>query len=79
MKIFLEFIALSCYVLLMGFTFCDGYKLHIARKLVWFAVFLVIALSVFKAKGEFALELILPIPCLLAFALGWYELKIKKH
>jgi len=77
-KLIYQFISLCCFVLLMGFTFCDGYKLHTARKLIWFVLFLAITISVFKIKKEFSLELILPIPCLLAFVLGWYELKIKK-
>ena len=77
MELLLQFLTLSFYVLFMGFTFCDGFKLHIVRKLIWFCVFLVIALSTFKNKGVFDLAVILPIPTLLAFALCLYE-KIKR-
>lgn len=59
----------------MGFCFCDGFKLHILRKLIWFSVFLIIALLTFKSKGEFDLAIILPIPTLLAFILSWFEKK----
>jgi hypothetical protein len=72
-NLILQFIALSLYVLLMGFTFCDGFKLHILRKLVWFSVFLIVAIPVYRITGEFSLERIIPIPTLLAFLLCWYE------
>ena len=77
-NLILQFIALSLYVLFMGFTFCDGFKLHILRKLIWFSVFLMIALPIYKSKGEFDLAVILPIPTLLAFVLCWYEKIIAK-
>lgn len=73
----MQFFALSAFALFIGFTFCDGYKLHIGRKLIWFVVFTTIAISTFKKTGMYPVEKIIPIPCLLAFALGWYELKIK--
>jgi hypothetical protein len=60
----------------MGFTFCDGFKLHILRKLLWLAVFLAISIYSIKIKNEFDLALILPIPTLLAILLCSYE-KIK--
>jgi len=68
-----QFTALSIYVFFVGFTFCDGFKLHTGRKLIWFAVFLLIAVHVFKTKNEFDLALILPAPTLLAILLGFYE------
>ena len=73
MELLLQLCALSLYVLFMGFCFCDGFKLHILRKLIWFTVFLFIALPTFKSKGNFDLAIILPIPTLLAFILCWYE------
>ena len=69
----LQFFALSVYVFFMGFTFCDGFKLHIVRKLIWFLSFLLIALSTFKNKDTFDLSMILPLPTLLAFVLCWQE------
>ena len=71
--VFMQFVALSLYVLCMGFCFCDGFKLHTARKLLWFAVLLAISFYTFKAKNEFDLAIILPIPSLLAIFLGSYE------
>ena len=72
----MQFITLSIYLFFVGFTFCDGFKLHIARKVVWFAVFLVNAVSVFAVTNEFSLPFILPIPTTLAFLLCLYEKKI---
>jgi len=72
----MQFLALSLYVVFMGFCFCDGFKLHILRKLVWFVAFLFISISVLKAKKEYNLALILPIPTLLAILLCAHE-KIK--
>jgi len=72
-KLFLQFITLSIYAFLMGFIFCDFFKLHILRKLVWFALFTLISAYVLKAKGEFDLGLILPLPLLAAIVLGWLE------
>ena len=69
----LQFIALSLYVFFMGFCFCDGFKLHILRKLIWFGTFLFISIYVFKTKNEFNLTYILPTPTLLAILLCAYE------
>jgi len=77
-KILLQFLALSLYTLFVGFCFCDGFKLHILRKLVWFITFLIISIHIFKTKNEFDLALILPIPTLLAILLCGYE-KIKSR
>lgn len=70
-----QLLALSLYVLTMGFCFCDGFKLHIARKLAWFLVFLLISAYTFQLKGEYDLALILPIPSLLAILLCNYQRK----
>jgi hypothetical protein len=72
-KFILQFIALSTYTFLMGFIFCDFFKLHILRKLIWFIVFVAISVYVLKMRGEFDLGLILPIPMLLAIWLGWVQ------
>ncbi len=72
-KLVLQFITLSIYTCLMGFIFCDFFKLHVVRKLIWFAVFLFCSAYVLKARGEFDLGLILPIPMLLAIGLGWLQ------
>ena len=69
----LQLLALSVYVLFMGFTFCDGFKLHIVRKLIWFSAFLLVALPAFQSKGEFDLSAILPLPTMLAFMLCWNQ------
>ncbi|MFC1709942.1 hypothetical protein ACFL2J_07810 [Candidatus Omnitrophota bacterium] len=66
-KLLLQYLALCTYVLFMGFTFCDGFKLHVVRKLAWFAAFLLVAFAVFKTEGNFNLAAILPLPTLLAF------------
>ena len=69
----MQFLALSLFTVFMGFCFCDGFKLHIVRKLVWFITFLFISAYVLKTKNEFDLSLILPIPILLAILLCAYE------
>lgn len=77
-KLLLQFITLGIYAFLMGFIFCDFFKLHILRKLIWFIVFVLISAYVLKARGEFDLGLILPIPMLMAIGLGWIE-KRRRH
>jgi len=72
-RLFLQFLTLSLYVIFMGFCFCDGFKLHILRKLIWFSVFLVISLYILRWKNQFDLAFILPIPTLLAIILCIYE------
>jgi hypothetical protein len=72
-KLLLQFIVLVIYAFLTGFIFCDFFKLHILRKLIWFAVFLFISAYVLRKFGEFDLGLILPIPMLLAIWLGWLQ------
>jgi len=69
----MQFLALSIYTLFVGFCFCDGFKLHILRKLIWFIVFLLISAYVFNTTGEFDLAQILPVPTLLAILLCNYE------
>jgi hypothetical protein len=78
-KLLLQFITLSIYAFLMGFIFCDFFKLHVVRKLFWFIVFLAISVYVFKARGEFDLGLILPVPMLLAIGLGWIQKRRGKN
>jgi hypothetical protein len=75
----LQFVAVSLYTLFMGFCFCDGFKLHILRKLLWFAVFLIISIYVFRIRKEYDLALILPIPTLLAILLCSYEKRRAKE
>ncbi len=72
-KLLLQFITLGIYTFLMGFIFCDFFKLHVLRKLIWFIVFLFISAYVLKRRGEFNLSLILPLPMLLAIWLGWLQ------
>ena len=78
-KVLLQYFALCVYVLFMGFTFCDGFKLHIVRKLIWFSIFLLVALPTFKSRGEFDLGMILPLPTLTAFLLCWNQNQINKR
>jgi hypothetical protein len=69
----MQLIALSLYLLCMGFCFCDGFKMHTGRKLIWFGVFAAISIYTFNATHEFNLALILPVPSLLAILLGSFE------
>lgn len=72
-RLLLEFVTLSIFSFLMGITFCDYYKLHIIRKLIWFAVFLAISAYVLRVRGEFDLALILPVPMLVAILLARWQ------
>jgi hypothetical protein len=70
----LAFIALGLYVISVGFCFCDGFGLHIGRKLVWFFVLVLISGYVLRTRGEFDLAYILPLPAVLVVVLGKLEL-----
>jgi hypothetical protein len=74
-KLILQFLTLSIFSFLMGITFCDFYRLHTVRKLIWFGVFLAVSSYVLLMRGEFDLALILPIPMLLAIGLAWLQKK----
>lgn len=67
MQILGQLLALSLYAFFVGFTFCDGFKLHIFGKLLWFAAFAGISIYTFKARGVFDLPLILSVSSTLAF------------
>ncbi|MBM3250318.1 MAG: hypothetical protein FJZ09_05715 [Candidatus Omnitrophica bacterium] len=69
----MQFLSLSIYTLFMGITFCDGFKLHVVRKLIWFITFAAVSAYVLRTKNEFDLALILPVPTLLAILLCSYE------
>ncbi len=35
----IQFFTLCLFTLFMGFCFCDGFKLHILKKVIWFLIF----------------------------------------
>jgi hypothetical protein len=61
-----QLLALTLYTFFMGYCFCDGFKLNIKRKLVWFGIFAMICGIVINAKGEYDLALILPVSSIVA-------------
>jgi len=65
----IQWLAITFYSFFVGFCFCDGFKLHIFRKLIWWISFLIVCIYILKIKGEFDLALILPIPSLLGILL----------
>lgn len=75
----IQFLALALYVWFMGFCFCDGFQLHIVRKLIWFGVFLAVSAYVLNVKNEYDLALILPIPSLAALILCYFEKKGREN
>ena len=77
--LFMQFLTLSIYTLFVGFCFCDGFKLHILRKLFWFISFLFISMYILKTKNEYDLSLILPVSTLLAILLCNYEQRKAKQ
>ena len=76
--IFWQWLTLSLIVAFMGFCFCDGFKLHILRKLLWFISFLALVFLSLKTRGRFDLVLILAPSILLSIILCSYEKKIQK-
>lgn len=74
-----QFLAFSLYTFFLGFSFCDGFRLSIPKKLVCFVPLLLISLYVFKMTGQLVLELILPAPTLLALLLCMNECRKKTH
>jgi hypothetical protein len=75
---YLQLLTLSLFTLLMGITFCDGFKLHVVRKLIWFVSFAAIAFYVLKTTGEYDLTRILPVPIILAILLHIWERRSRK-
>ncbi len=76
--VILPFLTICIYLFFIGICFCDGFKLHIARKLIWFLVFLFISIDIFEKTKGFNLALILPVPTLLAIFFCRYELRKAK-
>lgn len=74
-KLILQFVTLSIFSFLMGTTFCDFFKLHVVRKLIWFTIFFAISAFVMHLRGEYDLTLILPVPMLLAIVLGRLQIR----
>jgi hypothetical protein len=66
-------LALGLYVSFMGFTFCDGFKVHNLKKVLWYIVFLAATFYTVRIKKEFDLAFILPIPTLFAILLAVHE------
>lgn len=74
-----QYFTICVYLLFMGFCFCDGFKLHVLKKLLWFSVFAAVAVDNLKTTGMFQLEAIVPLPTLLAFLLCWHQKQCGKN
>jgi lipid-A-disaccharide synthase-like uncharacterized protein len=72
---FMRFMTLSLFLLFVGFVFCDGFKLSVIRKLIWFVAFLGVAVNVFYLMGKFDLSYVLPLPICLAFIFCYAQKK----
>ncbi len=77
--IFWQWLTLSLFASFVGFCFCDGFKLHILRKLLWFMVFLGLVIFSMRMGKGFALTVILPPSILLAILLCYYEKRKQKQ
>ena len=77
-KIFWQWVTLSLFASFMGFCFCDGFKLHIVRKLIWFVIFLALVIFSMKMSDGFDLTVILPPSILLAILLCYLEKRKQK-
>lgn len=71
-------LTLGLFVSFMGFCFCDGFNLHILRKILWFVVFLALVMFSLKIRDEFDLTIILVPSILLAILLCYYEKRKQK-
>jgi hypothetical protein len=69
LTLLLQFLTLCLFTVFVGFCFCDGFRLHIARKLVWFITYILIVSQTLRIKNDFDLAWILPVPILLALLL----------
>ena len=70
---FIEVLALGCFVTYVYFSFCDGFGLSPARKLIWAVYFLSFSYLSFFASGRFDLRLIITLSSLMAFALALFQ------
>lgn len=71
-----QIIAMGFYLLFVFFSFCDGFNIHITRKILWAIVFVVACYVSFLLKGSFDFLFILPIASVLAFFFCWNQKKI---
>lgn len=76
--IILELVALGVYTLFIFFTFCDGFKLHVAKKLILALFFLAVCTITFRAFNEFDLKSIIASSSFIAFTICWLDKKFKK-
>lgn len=68
-----EIVTLACFVSFVYFSFCDGFGLRSARKIIWGIYFVSFsALSIF-AKGSYDLTLIISLGSLMAFILAFFQ------
>ena len=75
---FSEILPLACYVAFVYFSFCDGFALRPARKIIWGIYFLSFSYLSFWATGKFDLKLIISLSSLLAFALALFQIRENK-
>ena len=68
-----QLMALTAYTFFMGFCFCDGFGLHIIRKLIWFMIYSGVSIYTFRAQNQFDLSMILTVSSLCAIVLCTYE------
>jgi len=74
-----EWIALSMYTVFMGFCFCDGFKLSIIEKLVWFGGYLAVCFYSFFSYQHFDLVVIVSVGSVLAFLICGYHVVCQKN
>lgn len=75
---FLEIFSLSCFVLFVFFSFCDGFSLRPGRKMIWAVYFLAFSYVPFWATGRFNVALIVLLSSLMAFVLAWFQQRENK-
>ena len=68
-----QIVALGCYVTYIYFSFCDGFSLRPARKIIWAIYFLCFSSLSFWVRGKFDMVLIISLSSLLAFAMALFQ------
>lgn len=72
-------VPLSFFVVFVFYSFCDGFALRPARKVVWAVVFLTYSGLSFLAFGRYVLEFIIPLSSVLAVVLAGFQQKEKRR
>ena len=72
-----QIFGIACYVFYVYFSFCDGFKLKISRKIIWAICFISFCYFSLQTWGRFYFPFIVGTSSLIAFILAWFQQKEK--